>query len=215
MIVISSRIDMAHAPFSIGVVKLIMKSKTLLILSILTLMIIYCKKDENKLVKFGWAKDGNRLFFDFYGNTDTIKDFRTLYVSGRFLEGAPTTPNNYPVLFYIWDKDFVIKKGGLYGATCADRNCWCWTLNLQFLYAPNKPYLNQELPEYNCGTVYDTNKIVTIDTIVTVPMGTFRTYVMQHGNGDKSYWNADEGIIMYYVSRGRWKGTLRLNRIVR
>ncbi|AHJ96931.1 hypothetical protein Hsw_1336 [Hymenobacter swuensis DY53] len=49
---------------------------------------------------------------------------------------------------------------------------------------------------------------------MTVPKGTFKTYIMRYENGDKSYWNADEGLIMYErYWQGRREGTLKLTKI--
>ncbi len=86
----------------------------------------------------------------------------------------------------------------------------------EFLYAPNAPRLNQELPQYGCSrNPGRANTIIQTQSVVTVPRGTYTTYVMLHELGHKSYWNPDEGLIMYekYVD-GALLFTLKLNRIV-
>ncbi|UYZ63564.1 hypothetical protein [Hymenobacter weizhouensis] len=178
-----------------------------------------CTKDENKKIKFGWAKAGNRLYYDYYTPTDTIRDSRRIIIHERFQEDIlnTSTSTNNILYFRILDHDIVVKKGGLYGR--AVENCGWGIINssktFDFLYAPNAPRLNQELVEYGCGrSIVTKNNIITIDTTIVVPKGTFKTYVMRHENGDKSYWNADEGLIMYdrYLS-GRFQGSLKLTRI--
>ena len=178
-----------------------------------------CKKDENKKVKFSWARTGNRLYYDYFTPSDTIHDFRCIEIADRFYEQEPANSGNYQLMFRIINRDIIVKKGGLYGIACESCGFFGCTGKFEFLYAPNAPTLNQELPEYGCSrTPYPyKNKIIEVDKKISVPKGTFITYIMLHENGDKSYWNADEGLIMYdrYDFNGNFIGTLKLNRIVR
>lgn len=57
--------------------------------------------------------------------------------------------------------------------------------------------------------------LLVADTVITIPMGTFTTYIIVHENGDKSYWNADEGLLMYQIANRPYRGFLKLNRITR
>jgi hypothetical protein len=169
-----------------------------------------CKKDVNDKVEFKWAKNGTLLFYDQYKNSVIAKDYlKILIIDNRFLQNG--------TYMKILDTEFKIKKGGLYGLYCYDHYCYCIP-NQEFLYAPNQPYINQELPQYSCGTTPDfINKIIAVDTVVTVPMGTYKTYIMQHYNGDKSYWNANDGLIMYdkvdFTNRTTVIETFKLNRV--
>lgn len=171
------------------------------------------------MTKFDWVATGNKLYYDYYRTTDTLRDFRLLLIANRFYEQDPANSSSYQLMFRILARDFVVKKGGLYGIACESCGFLGCSGKFEFLYAPNKASLNQELPLYGCSrTPYSfKNKIVEVDKVVTVPKGTFTTYVMLHENGDKSYWNADEGLIMYdrYDFNGSFIGSLKLNRIVR
>lgn len=199
-----------------------MRKVTLLLIAFIPVLFHSCHKDENDKVKFGWVKGGNRLYYDYYSPTDTIRDCRYLLIlDNLFMENNPSSTDNFGMIFNILNRDHVVKKGGLYGLAC--ENCDMGPLvclnEFEFLYAPNAPALHQELPEYGCGrTPRWHNRIINVDTTITVPMGTFKTYVMQHyAFGDRSYWNPDEGLIRYdsYDGRGNLKGSLRLNRILR
>jgi hypothetical protein len=178
-----------------------------------------CAKDDNQKIKFGWAKEGTRLVYDYYTATDTIPNYRELYISDRFMESAPGNQDSYELLFHLISREFKVKRGGLYGVECSE--CRGFGLlgcpnKFDFLFAPNAATLNQELPVYGCGEKIDgINKVVEVDRRVEVPWGTFNTYVILQYNGDRSYWNAAEGLIMYETTdhRGNHVGTLKLSRI--
>lgn len=181
-----------------------------------------CHKEKSEGYKFSWTKIGTKLYYDYYTNNDTLKDYRlltvgTLHTTGFFVEEAPASPfpSSFPLLFHILENEFKIKKDGLYGIACKYCRGLCLS-DFEFLYAPNQPSLNQKIPVYGCdANIYYNNTIIARDTVVIVPWGTFKTYVMRHSNGDKSYWNPDEGLIMYETTANNSKGTLKLNRIVR
>ncbi|WP_197031966.1 hypothetical protein [Hymenobacter swuensis] len=178
-----------------------------------------CSKDENKKTKFSWAKKGNKLYYDYHTPTNVIKDSRRLSINERFEEQIlSSTPNEPGYLYFnLLSSNIVVKKGGLYGQSV--ENCGWGIINnntpFEFLYTPNEPQLHQEIIEYGCSRKPLTkNHIINIDTTVTVPKGTFKTYIMRYENGDKSYWNADEGLIMYErYWQGRREGTLKLTKI--
>jgi hypothetical protein len=175
-----------------------------------------CDKD-NTSTKFGWLKQGNKLYYDYYTATDTLPDYRYLSIENRIREKSPASATFYQLLIRTLNSDFVVKKGGLYGLACADCGPLGCAQEFDFLYAPTKPYINQKLPEYSCSRTPNAyaNTILVADTVITVPMGTFTAYVMVHENGDKSYWNADEGLLMYQIANRPNRGFLKLNRITR
>ena len=187
--------------------------------SIATIVILFtsCTKSKNFIIKFGWVKEGTKLYYDYYRPTDTLHDYRYLtIVANRFFEQDPSYPSTYQTMFNLPNKDFVAKPGGLYGLAYEDCNSFFNSRTFDFLYAPNSPSINQEIDEYGCGRqYYSIDKIIEINKTVNVPKGTYTTYVMLHFNGDKSYWNPDEGLIMYerYVN-GYYVGTLKLTRII-
>jgi hypothetical protein len=175
-----------------------MKNKKTSILIILFLSsVISCKKDDNKKVKFGWTRNGSVYFYDQYKGPSVVKNYFKLAIyDNRFYQNDI----NASVYMDILNRNFIVKKGGLFGLACEECNFGFFSCSrkFEFLYTPNSPSLNQEIPQFGCGRKPDYNTlIVKIDTTISVPYGTFNTYVMQHKNGDKSYWNADNGIIMY------------------
>lgn len=196
-----------------------MKKFIFFFIAIHSIFFYSCKKDENKKTKFGWVKSGNKLYYDYNTSSGTIHDFRYLEILDRFYENDPTNSNIYETMFRIIDRDLVVKKGGIYGVACENCSFLGCIKQFDYLYAPNAPSLNQEIPQFSCSKIPNSykNKIIEINKTVTVPKGTFSTYVMLLENGDKSYWNADEGLIMYdrYDYKGNLIGSLKLNRIVR
>ena len=171
--------------------------KVSIIVMLLLSSMISCKKDDNHKVKFGWAKNGSVYFYDQYKGSSIVKNYFKLAIyNGRFFQNDIGASVNMDIV----EGDFIVKKGGLFGLACEECSFGFFgcSREFEFLYAPNSPLLNQEIPQYSCGRTPDYNtRIIKIDTMISVPYGTFNTYVMQHKNGDKSYWNADNGIIMY------------------
>jgi hypothetical protein len=163
-------------------------------MSILLAVIISCKKDDTRKAKFSWVKNGKAFIYDQYKGSTIVHDYLKIVISdNQFFQNDVAASSYMDVL----DRHFVVKKEGLFGLACEDCSFGCLG-EFEFLYAPNAPSLNQEISQYGCGRDVDYNiKIIKVDTPVTVPLGTFNTYIMLHENGDRSYWNADEGIIMY------------------
>lgn len=179
----------------------------------------------NKVYKFGWAKTGNKLYYDYYTATDTLKDYRYLSIYNfssktAFREEIPKydtgTFFNNPLFFRILDRGFVIKEDGLYGIGCESCGFFGCSQPFEFIYAPNQPVLYQNLPLFGCSNRSGSSNTVTaIDTTVTIPMGTFKTYILEHSNGDKSFWSPEDGIIIYEAVNDDNRGIFKLNRIVR
>lgn len=184
-------------------------------------MLISCKKNNNvkvnDIIKFGWAKNGKKLYYDQYKGSNIVKDYLKLTISdNRFFQNDVASSDYMDIV----DKGFVIKKEGLFGLACVDCSMGLFSCynTFEFLYAPNAPSHTQEIHQYSCGRdSYYNIQIIKIDTIVSVSFGTFNTYVMLHENGDKSYWNADNGIILYermdYRDRTTLAETYKLNRV--
>lgn len=184
-------------------------------------MLISCKKDDNNIVsdkvKFGWAKNGKKLYYDQYKGANIVKDYLKLAISDNRFFQNDVASSDYMDIF---DKDFIIKKEGLFGLACVDCSVGLFSCynTFEFLYAPNTPLLDQKIPQYDCGRdSYYNIEIKNTDTVVSVPFGTFHTYAMLHQNGDRSYWNADNGIILYekmdYRDRTILAETFELNRV--
>lgn len=159
--------------------------------------LVSCTKDENNKEEFSWAQNGKTFFYDRYEGSDTVKDYLKLAIfDNQFFQNDVAAS----VYMDILDRPFTIKKGGLFGQACEDCDIGFFgcSKKFAFLYAPNAPAINQQLPYFDCGKTSEYNiKILNTDTIINVPMGIFHTYIMLHYQGDKSYWNANSGIIMY------------------
>jgi len=159
--------------------------------------IISCKKDDSRKAKFGWAKNGKTFFYDQYKGSTIVKDYLKLGIrDNKFFQNGIAASTYMDIL----DRQFVVKKDGLFGLACEECGFGFFSCSskFEFLYAPNSPSLNQEIPQYGCGRdAYHNTRIIKADTAVTVPLGRFNTYIMLHENGDRSYWNAEKGIIMY------------------
>lgn len=166
-------------------------------------------------------KAGNKLFYDYYTATDTSRNFRYIEVANSLKEVDPTNiGGSFEIVSDIYIKYLVIKSDGLYGLACEDCGMGILTCltKFEFLYAPSVPHSNQEIPLYSCGrSPYKENKIIETNRTVTVPKGTFNTYVILHKNYGKSYWDPEKGLIMYdkYDINGNFIGSLKLSRIVR
>ena len=57
-----------------------------------------------------------------------------------------------------------------------------------------------------------TNKVIEVDKTITVPQGTYITFVLKSDNCDVSYWNADYGLIMFETIRSEGKIIYKLSK---
>lgn len=171
-----------------------------------------CKKDPNNEIKYAWAINGTKLFYDRYTQTDTIKNSLTFTIIDNVFTGQ-AKPS---IILNVLDRKFKIKKGGLFGIACDDcsmSNFFSCLTTFDFLYLPNSATLNQKLPLYSCGKDANyVNEVVEIDKTITVPQGTYKTFVLKSDNGDLSYWNADYGLIMYETIRNNEKIIYKLTK---
>lgn len=178
---------------------------------ILTFIFNSCKKDPNNEIKYAWATNGTKLFYDRYTETDTIKNSLTFTIKDNTFIGQA----NPSIMINVLESKFKIKKGGLYGIDCD--NCpnsgffYCLTTT-DFLYLPNSASLNQKLPVYSCGDIYYSNEVIGLNKTLIVPQGTYITFVLKSDNGDLSYWNADYGLIMYETIRSNEKIIYKLSK---
>ncbi|EMR01771.1 hypothetical protein [Cesiribacter andamanensis] len=165
---------------------------------------------------FPWLRQGNRLYYDYYTAQDTIRDFRYLEVGKKLLE--KTDSGSFRHVFTLLGREWELGKEGLYGTACTscEISIVSCMSKFNFLYAPIRPVLQQELPAYSCGKNPDyQNQIVALSRQLHVPMGTYSTYAMLHPSGDISYWSPEHGLIQYekYNAAGVLQATLKLNRI--
>lgn len=184
----------------------------LLLLTVISVVIFdSCKKDPNKEIKYDWATNGTKLIYDRYTATDTIKNSLSFTIVDNTFQGQ-SSPS---IMINILESKFKLKEGGLYSVDCD--NCpnsgffYCLTTT-DYLYLPNYASLNQKLPVYSCGEIYYTNKVIEVDKTITVPQGTYITFVLKSDNGDLSYWNAHYGLIMYETIRSEGKIIYQLSK---
>ncbi len=184
----------------------------------LTVILVFifnsCKKDPNNEIKYAWATNGTKLYYDRYTEIDTIKNSLTFTIIDNIFTGQ-ASPS---IILNVLDDKFKIKKGGLYGIACDECSIGYFGClsTFDFLYLPNAASLNQKLPVYSCRDKADySNEVVELNKTITVPQGTYETFVLKSDDGDVSYWNADYGLIMYDYNRGKQKVTYKLTHTTR
>lgn len=156
---------------------------------------------------FAWVKAGHKLTYTYYSPTDTTLNALTLTVIEN-----PDSENlgfqfSYPQWTsissakWIGDNYNVYRKfNGLYKGTASD----CGFMNAfsaayYFMRAPLAPVLDTYYPDYLCkGKIFTAYKVVDINKTITVPAGSFNTFVLQDtATLKKEYWNEKNGIIMF------------------
>ena len=174
---------------------------------ILTLLISCCLYDNSTSIEtsYQWVKLGNKLNYDLITDTATIPSYRQLEIiinpgnsNLRFRENNIYDNDNNTTYFLLMDLDYNVypAEDGLYTSVCV--NCgWDCFFGFNYLKAPKNPTLNQMLPEYFCKDEVETMyKTITVDTIISVPLGTYKTFVLQDTSSfKKEYWNPDKGLI--------------------
>jgi hypothetical protein len=195
-----------------------MKNFRTIILLLLPFAFFACKKEKKVNAEFEWFANGNVFHYDYYTAAGIQKNYISVAIADNALlqnlRDAVSPPQIN--LQNIYGK-YVVKDDGLY--TTAPIDCstgGIYVAYFNYLYAPNDPALGQQIPVYQCQSKvkYYLDILATNQTI-TVPQGTFTTYVMQYQNGDKAYWDPNNGLIKYelYDQNGNLGGTLKLNGI--
>ena len=187
---------------------------TMLILSI---AFFSCKKEKKVNPEFKWFANGNVFHYDYYTAAGVQKNYSSIAVADSYLlmDITDTARISQINLDNIYGK-YVVNLDGLYATAPIDCQEGFFVATFNYLYAPNSPAAGQQIPVYYCRNNLDYNiAISAIDQTVTVPYGTFTTYVMQYKNGDKGYWDNNHGLIMYevYDQHGNIAGTLKLNSV--
>lgn len=175
-----------------------------LILLLLILLFNACKKEKAVITEFKWVANKNTFHYDRYFNAGIQKDFRSLeifsddYGGYQFLEPFDSTAQRSYFYENVYGR-YVVKADGLYKLTrndCGFEDFLGFTFDV--LFAPNNPVLGQQIPVYYCkNNLYYSININAVSQPVSVPYGTFNTYVMQFKNGDKGYMDPNNGLIMY------------------
>src|SRR5687767_1577391 len=80
-------------------------------------VVFSCKKDDNNKVKFGWAKNGKTFFYDQYKGSAILKEYLKIAIwDNQFFQNDVAASTYMDIL----DRNFVVKKGGLFGLACED-----------------------------------------------------------------------------------------------
>jgi hypothetical protein len=213
----------------LGHYKPVMKIINAFFLFCILLFICSCKKTEQQSEPnsaFKWFANGTNFHYDLYTSSGIIKNYETLSVvknsyTGNLdlTESAQTDTIGGSLYFEDLQGEYVVKSDGLYAitvATCEYHIVDYPTFTSQFL--PNNPKVGQQIPVYFCqGDVVDTINVLALNQSVTVPYGTFNTYVMQYNYGQKGYWDPNTGLVMYerFDNNGNLSGTLKLDNVTR
>lgn len=179
---------------------------------------------EDEPLPFPWVKDGARMVYDFHPVADTsVGDsvrygVYTLTLSqskeGNYLElrgDIPQEFENNQLKPSRGDLAIKRKQNGLHSAEFACMRKY--QENTQFMQrVPSIPEELLKMPRRACKAERGYYLVLDKDTTVTVPAGTFDTFVQQfQGASDfviREYWNEKEGLIKIELFRGVGK-TLR------
>lgn len=199
-----------------------MKNITTIVIAVLFTILFYaCKKESKVITEFKWVVDKNTFHYDKYTSAGIQKDFRRFgifrddYRGYHFLETF--NPDSTVQRSYFSENiygQYVVKADGLYKLTRTDCGFDFFSVTFDALFAPNNPVLGQFVPVYYCkDNLYYNINIAAVDQAISVPYGTFKTYIMQFKNGDKGYIDPNNGLIMYIAvdSFKRTVDTLKLS----
>jgi hypothetical protein len=207
--------------------KILIKT-SVLFLFCLVLFISSCRKTQQPSQpnpEFKWFTNGTTFYYDLYTSSGIKKNYEALSVVKNsytnnlsLVESIPADTGEFVYLENLQGQ-YVVKSDGLYAitvVTCEYHIDQYPTFTSQFL--PNNPTVNQQIPVYYCqGDVIDTVNVLALNQTVTIPYGTFNTYVMQYQYGTKGYWDPNTGLIMFEIfdNNGNLSGTLKLGRVTK
>jgi len=181
--------------------KVIMKNRILVLL--LSLLFVSCDiLSPEESLPFPWVKRDTELIYNYYSNTDTI--FSALSI--KFL----LNPDNNLRMVYDYNNgynngllnssignSFLIFKenDGLYASTpisCIPPSF----KSTKFLRVPSKPKLNKLYPQYVCGDIGFSLEVIGIDTVITVPSGSYNVFLLNDmSHSIIEYWSEKHGLI--------------------
>jgi hypothetical protein len=174
---------------------------------------------------FKWFTNGTTFYYDLYTNNGIQKNYESLSVVlnsyTNNLELSESIPGDTSGQLYFEDLEgqYVVRSDGLYAitvVTCQYHIDDYPTFTSIFL--PNSPTINQQIPVYFCqNTVVNNFSVFALNQSVTVPYGTFNTYVIQYEFGSKGYWDPANGLIMFEIfdNNGNLSETLKLDKVTK
>ncbi|MEO6831377.1 MAG: hypothetical protein ABI378_03845 [Chitinophagaceae bacterium] len=180
--------------------------KNLLLAMVYAVSFASCKKANTDPP--AWFTTHSRFYYDWTTDSSNVQNYRLLTVNKWqtsadelfFYESIPDTDiTARGQIFNIFGNGILkTRVDGLYSHECEDCNVIGLGPYFDYLMIPATPKTGESITQYGCArTTAGYNKILTADTVITVPAGTYHTFCILHENGDRSYWNKDIGIVMY------------------
>ena len=156
---------------------------------------------------FPWVKKGNQLTYDLNMDGKRVPHYITLDIvenpgardnlafreSHLEIQNAPIRESKWLKLF-----EHVYRlNDGLHTTACFKCGINPCLSVINYLIVPANPKQDQIIPDYLCGDHILTNNIVlSIDSVVTVPLGEFKTFVIKDTlNESIKFWNEQVGLI--------------------
>lgn len=180
-----------------------------LILFTWTLTLQNCVLDIDETnTSFRWVKKGNKLTYNLSKSGVDFPDYRILEITENqgisdnkiFKEVAPEIENDplgRPYLVLGLFSHVYRLKDGLHTRTCfsCDSNP-CFS-SKNYLKVPANPTTGQKIPDYLCGdNILNYDMIIDSDSIITVPLGEFKTFVINDTlTKTIKFWNEEVGLI--------------------
>lgn len=163
-----------------------------------------CKKEEEVIIP-GWYQKAAEYYFDLDSAGKTIQNFSIIavrIVNPGIIELTERvqypTRFGYSGLTNLSDLDLFTQKEGLFGEH--PNSCGFISLSgsSRYLLVPANPRTEQQIPIYGCAkTLYGTDTIIATEEMITVPVGTYKTFSIAHYNGDRSWWSQGIGLVQY------------------
>ena len=90
-----------------------------------------------------------------------------------------------------------VVQDGLYTTACFKCSVNPCLSVKSYMKVPTRPFRRQSIPEYVCGDkVYTYDVVLGIDSIIKVPFGEFKTFVILDSMARSvKFWNEDAGLI--------------------
>src|SRR5687768_15593976 len=162
---------------------------------------------EETNTNFKWVVKGNTLTYDLNMTDHKIPDYRILEITEDpgirdnmiFKEIRPEIQDDPNLSYLLLDVfSHVYRLGdGLHTTACFSCNANPCLSVINYLKVPAKPKVGQSIPDYLCGDkVYTHDIVLSIDSLITVPLGQFRTFVINDTlRRSIKFWNESEGLI--------------------
>ncbi|MBK7428609.1 MAG: hypothetical protein IPI60_17140 [Saprospiraceae bacterium] len=169
----------------------------------LIILFVSCRKDQ--FYPFPWVRGGNTITYNFisgpYSEKAALIFEVGVYEYTDLLQFQYTYPlwSNLPVGGWAGENYNIVRKSrGIHKRFSADCGFGpIFSTQLDSLRVPSKPFIGDSFPEYRCGDrISNIHNVIEIKE-VSVPLGTFFTFVMQDSlYGKKEYWDEKNGLIM-------------------